>query len=45
MKRQRNIQQVKEHDKCPPNQRKEEEIGNLPERRIQNNDSTDDPKS
>ena len=30
MKRQRNIQQVKEHDKCPPNQTKEEEIGNLP---------------
>ena len=31
MKRQRNIQQVKEHDKCPPNQTKEEEIGNLPD--------------
>ena len=29
MKRQRNIQHVKEHDKCPPNQTKEEEIGNL----------------
>ena len=29
MKRQRNAQQVKEHDKCPPNQTKEEEIGNL----------------
>jgi len=27
MKRQRNIQQVKEQDKCPPNQIKEEEIG------------------
>ena len=27
MKRQRNIQQVKEHDKCTPNQTKEEEIG------------------
>ena len=26
MKRQRNIQQVKEHDICPPNQTKEEEI-------------------
>jgi len=24
MKRQRNIQQVKEHDKCPPNQTKKE---------------------
>ena len=32
MKRQRNIQQVKEHDKCPSNQTKEEEIGSLPER-------------
>ena len=31
MKRQRNIQQVKEHDKCPPNQTKEE-IGSLPEK-------------
>ena len=31
MKRQRNIQQVKEHDKCPPNQTKEEEIGSLTE--------------
>ena len=32
MKRQRNVQQVKEHDKCPPNQTKEEEIGGLPEK-------------
>ena len=32
MKRQRNTQQVKEHDKCPPNQRKEEEIVSLPEK-------------
>ena len=34
MKRQRNIQQVKEHDKkkTPPNQTKEEEIGSLPEK-------------
>ena len=31
MKSQRNIQQVKEHDKCPPNQTKEE-IGSLPEK-------------
>ena len=31
MKRQRNIQQVKEHDKSPPNQTKEEEIENLPD--------------
>jgi len=29
MKRQRNTQQVKEQDKCPPNQTKEEKIGNL----------------
>ena len=32
MKRQRNNQQVKEQDKCPPNQTKEEEIGNLPDK-------------
>ena len=32
MKRQRNVQQVKEHDKFPPNQTKEEEIDNLPEK-------------
>ena len=32
MKRQRNIQQVKECDKCPPNQTKEEEIRSLPEK-------------
>ena len=32
MKRQRNTQQVKEHDKSPPNQTKEEEIGSLPEK-------------
>ena len=31
MKRQKNIQQVKEHDKCTTNETKEEEIGNLPE--------------
>ena len=31
MKRQRNTQ-VKEHEKCPPNQTKEEEIGNLSEK-------------
>ena len=30
--RQRNIQQVKEFDKCPPNQTKEEEIGSPPEK-------------
>jgi len=32
VKRQRNIQQVKEHDKSPPNQRKEEKIRSLPEK-------------
>ena len=32
MKRQRNTQEVKEHEKCPPNLTKEEEIGNLPEK-------------
>jgi len=32
MKRQRNTQQVKEYDKRPPNQTKEEEIGSLPEK-------------
>ena len=34
MKRQRNIQQVKEYDKCPPNQTKEEEIESLPEKKF-----------
>ena len=32
MKRQRNTYQVKEHDKCPWNQTKEEEIGSLSEK-------------
>ena len=32
MKRQRNIQKVRERDKCTPNQTKEEEIGSLPEK-------------
>ena len=31
-KRQRNTQQVKEQDKYPPNQTKEEEVGNLPDK-------------
>ena len=35
MKRQRNTQQVKEQDKYPPNQTKEEEIGNLPDKEFQ----------
>ena len=32
MKWQKNIQQVKKHDKCPPNQTKEKDIGSLPEK-------------
>ena len=34
MKRQRNIHQEKEHNKYPPNQAKEEEIGCLPEKEL-----------
>ena len=32
MKRQRNTPQVKEHNKYPPNQKKEEDVGSLPEK-------------
>ena len=32
MKRQRNSQQIKEQDKCPPNQTKEDEIRSLPDK-------------
>ena len=35
MKRQRNTQQVKDQDKSPPNQTKEEEIGNVPDKEFQ----------
>ena len=35
MNSQRNTQQIKEQDKCPPNQNKEEEIGNLPDKEFQ----------
>jgi len=35
MKRQRSTQKVKEQDKCPPNQTKEEDIGNLPDKEFQ----------
>ena len=35
MERQRNTQQVMEQDKCPRNQTKEEEIGNLPDKEFQ----------
>ena len=34
MTRQTNTQQVKEQDKCPPNQTKEEKIGNLPDKKF-----------
>ena len=34
MKWQRNTQQVEEQDKCPPNQTKEEEVGNLPDKEV-----------
>ena len=34
-KRQRNTQKVKEQDKCPPNQTKEETLGNLPDKEFQ----------
>ena len=45
MRRQRNTQQMKEQGKNPPDQTNEDEIGSLPEKRIQSNDSKDDPKS
>ena len=44
MKRQRNTQQVNKYDKTPPIQTKEEEIGSLPGKRIQNNNNKNDPK-
>ena len=37
--------QIMEQDKSPEKQVNELEIGNLPEKRIQNNDSEDDPAS
>ena len=43
MKRQRTLYEMKEQDKTPEKQLNEMEIGNLPEKRIQNNDSEDDP--
>ena len=44
MKRQRNIQQIKEHDKSRQNQTEEEEIGYLPEKKNSENDSKNDSK-
>ena len=35
MKRQKNTQEVKEQESCPPNQTKEEEIRNLPDKEFQ----------
>ena len=35
MKTQRNTQLIKEQNKCPSNQTKEEEIGNLPDKELQ----------
>ena len=45
MKKQKVISQMKGQDKIPGKQLNEVEIGNLPEKRIQNNDSEDDPGS
>ena len=36
---------MKGHGKNPQDQTKEEKISSLPEKRIQSNDSKDDPKS
>ena len=45
MKREINIQQLKDHGKNPQDQTSEEEIDSLPEKRIQSNKSNDDPKA
>ena len=45
MRKQRNTQEMKEQGKNPPDLIKKEEIGSLPEKRIQNNDNKDDAKS
>ena len=42
MRRQRNTKQMKEQGTNPPDQTNEEEIGSLPKKRIQSNDSKDD---
>ena len=44
MKRQRNATQVKEQTRNSEVQINEEEIGKLPEKKIQNNDGEDDQK-
>ena len=43
-KKQKVMSQMKGQDKIPEKQLNEVEIGNLPEKRIQNNDSEDDPR-
>ena len=45
MRRQRNILQAKEQDKNPQDQINKEERRKLPEKRIQSNDSKDDPNA
>ena len=45
MKKQKVIFQMKGQDKTPEKQLNKVEIGNLPEKKIQNNDSEDDPGS
>jgi len=45
MKKQKVMSQMKGQDKTPEKQLNEVEIGNLPEKRIQNNDSENDPRS
>ena len=44
MKRQRNTTQIKEQTRNTEIQINEEEIGKLPEKKIQNNDGEDDQK-
>ena len=44
MKRQRNTTQMKKQTRNTEVQMYEEEIGKLPEKRVQNNDSKDDQK-
>ena len=44
MKRQKNTEQMKEQTRSTEVQINEEEIGKLPEKKFQNNDSKDDQK-
>ena len=45
MRRQRNMQKIKEQGKNPQDETNEEDIGSPPEKDFQSNDSKDDPKS